>query len=213
MVTRPKPLHNPCGGDLSLDFTNSIGRGVAGGRMVLENERLTDYPALLRWTTEAGALRADQGRALERLAARHARAARNVLARAVALREAIFAVFHADVRGETPPAAELATLNAELSRALAHARIEPTEDGYAWTLTHSLDALGAPLWPIVRAAADLLVSPNRERVRACASDSCLWLFLDRTRNRGRRWCEMKGCGNRAKVRQHRRRCREARASE
>jgi predicted RNA-binding Zn ribbon-like protein len=39
-------------------------------------------------------------------------------------------------------------------------------------------------------------------VRICSSDGCDWLFFDQTRNRSRRWCEMKGCGNRAKARRH-----------
>jgi predicted RNA-binding Zn ribbon-like protein len=38
------------------------------------------------------------------------------------------------------------------------------------------------------------------RVRACESDTCQWLFLDTSRNRSRRWCDMKVCGNRSKVR-------------
>jgi predicted RNA-binding Zn ribbon-like protein len=57
----------------------------------------------------------------------------------------------------------------------------------------------------VRAAAELLTSPERALVKRCASDTCLWLFLDRTKNHARRWCDMKVCGNRAKVRRHRKR--------
>ena len=52
-------------------------------------------------------------------------------------------------------------------------------------------------------AAELLVSPQRNHVKRCASATCLWLFLDETRNHQRRWCDMKVCGNRAKVRAHR----------
>jgi len=37
----------------------------------------------------------------------------------------------------------------------------------------------------------------------CADDSCAWLFLDATRSGTRRWCDMKGCGNRNKVRRFR----------
>jgi len=47
-------------------------------------------------------------------------------------------------------------------------------------------------------------------VRICeatATDGCGWLFLDETRNRSRRWCSMKDCGNRAKARRHYRRRR------
>jgi predicted RNA-binding Zn ribbon-like protein len=37
-------------------------------------------------------------------------------------------------------------------------------------------------------------------VRACSSKDCEWFFLDTSKNHHRRWCDMKRCGNRAKVR-------------
>jgi predicted RNA-binding Zn ribbon-like protein len=49
----------------------------------------------------------------------------------------------------------------------------------------------------------LLTSDALARVRLCADTSCAWLFLDTTRNRTRRWCDMKECGNRNKVRRFR----------
>jgi predicted RNA-binding Zn ribbon-like protein len=58
------------------------------------------------------------------------------------------------------------------------------------------------LWPIVDAAADLLVRGEPERIKTCGSATCGWLFLDLSRNRSRRWCDMKDCGNRAKARRH-----------
>jgi predicted RNA-binding Zn ribbon-like protein len=30
--------------------------------------------------------------------------------------------------------------------------------------------------------------------------SCRWLYLDNSKNKSRQWCDMKVCGNRAKVR-------------
>ena len=59
------------------------------------------------------------------------------------------------------------------------------------------------LRPVIRAAVELLTSDEILRVRTCADDSCAWLFLDTTRNRTRRWCDMKVCGNRSKVRRFR----------
>ena len=38
------------------------------------------------------------------------------------------------------------------------------------------------------------------RLKVCASPDCRWAFWDGTRNRSRRWCDMAGCGNRAKNR-------------
>ncbi|HXO42658.1 MAG TPA: CGNR zinc finger domain-containing protein, partial [Thermoanaerobaculia bacterium] len=56
-------------------------------------------------------------------------------------------------------------------------------------------------------AAELLTSDKWRRVRECAGSDCTWLFLDRSRNRSRRWCAMQTCGNRAKARRHYRRAR------
>jgi predicted RNA-binding Zn ribbon-like protein len=53
---------------------------------------------------------------------------------------------------------------------------------------------------VARSAADLLVSSARTDVRECASETCSWLFLDLSPRRSRRWCSMKTCGNRDKVR-------------
>jgi hypothetical protein len=51
--------------------------------------------------------------------------------------------------------------------------------------------------------ADLLTSPDVARVRECDASNCAWLFLDRSKNRTRRWCDMKVCGNRDKARRYR----------
>lgn len=41
------------------------------------------------------------------------------------------------------------------------------------------------------------------RFRACAAPDCGWVFIDRSKNSSRRWCDMASCGNRAKARSHR----------
>jgi predicted RNA-binding Zn ribbon-like protein len=56
---------------------------------------------------------------------------------------------------------------------------------------------------------DLLVPPlvalgsERPRLRACGNRRCGWLFIDRSANGRRRWCDPKACGNRMKVRRFR----------
>jgi len=42
-----------------------------------------------------------------------------------------------------------------------------------------------------------------DRLRRCASPTCRWLFLDRSKNHSRVWCEMASCGSRAKMRRYR----------
>lgn len=58
---------------------------------------------------------------------------------------------------------------------------------------------------VARSAADLLTSGELERVKVCDAHDCGWYFVDVSRNRSRRWCDMAGCGNRYKARRYRER--------
>ena len=59
------------------------------------------------------------------------------------------------------------------------------------------------------AFCDLLVPPlvalgmERPRLRACGNRRCGWLFVDRSANGRRRWCDPKACGNRMRLRRYR----------
>jgi predicted RNA-binding Zn ribbon-like protein len=44
-----------------------------------------------------------------------------------------------------------------------------------------------------------------QRLKACPADTCQWGFYDTSRNRSAVWCDMRVCGNRAKVRGYRER--------
>ncbi|HEY6630588.1 MAG TPA: CGNR zinc finger domain-containing protein, partial [Rhizobiaceae bacterium] len=49
-------------------------------------------------------------------------------------------------------------------------------------------------------ALSLLAGEAWKRIRICGN--CRWLFLDRSRNASRLWCDMSVCGNRHKARRH-----------
>ncbi|MBD3886162.1 CGNR zinc finger domain-containing protein [Phormidium tenue FACHB-886] len=59
-----------------------------------------------------------------------------------------------------------------------------------------------PLWLVIRSAEALLTDSHLNRVREWAETDCGWVFLDMSRNRSRRWCDLEDCGNRAKARRH-----------
>ncbi|NEJ70745.1 hypothetical protein GR197_09345 [Rhizobium phaseoli] len=52
----------------------------------------------------------------------------------------------------------------------------------------------------------LVAMPEPERMKVCGN--CGWLFIDRSKNRSRAWCDMAVCGNRAKANRHYRRKKE-----
>ncbi len=76
----------------------------------------------------------------------------------------------------------------------------PAEKGYQWQWQTD-DDLSRIIWPIALSALELLTSEEIKNVRQCPG--CGWLFLDTSKNKRRRWCDMRACGNRAKVKRHR----------
>jgi predicted RNA-binding Zn ribbon-like protein len=89
-----------------------------------------------------------------------------------------------------------------LAETMIHTQLVPKGKCCEWSWIAQDDVLDRMLWPVIRSAADLLTSQDLWSVKICASDSCNWLFLDTSKNQSRRWCDMKSCGNRAKVHRH-----------
>lgn len=185
-------------GACCLDFCNTVG-GKREGRA---KEKLHSYADLISWGMQAGLTGA--GGILLRKAAGDPNEAETVLVRARELREAIYRIFFSIFHGRKPPRRDLDLLNAELGRSLNRLRVGSDRNGYHWEWTMSEPGLDDLLGPIARSAAELLISNSAfEKIRQCQGDNCGWLFLDSSKNHSRCWCDMRDCGNLAKVRRHR----------
>jgi predicted RNA-binding Zn ribbon-like protein len=198
------PAFELTGGALCLDFANTW---EDRGRP--ESDRLKDYRGLLSFAVQAGELAAGDAARLLRRAARRPADAEAAFDRAVALREALYRILTAVAAGRQPVAADLEPLNRVLPEALSRLRLAAGAGGFNWSWADPGGDLDAPLSPVLRSAAELLTSPDAGLIRRCAAERCTFLFLDRSRNRARRWCDMKTCGNRAKAQRHYRRRRKA----
>jgi predicted RNA-binding Zn ribbon-like protein len=165
---------------LCLDFTNT-----------LEPERDRDhlggsYEGLVRWAEHAGIV---TGQAAE------PDQAERIFEDAVRLRAAVHAAFSAIAGGGAPDERDLGILRDAYARAVAAARLGPAADRFALSWP---DQPALPVHAIAASAMELLTSDSLSRVRQCAGEGCGWLFLDTTRNRSRRWCLMRYCGNAVK---------------
>ena len=193
------------GGDVCLDFCNS-GQGLRGSH---RTEWITGYEDLIDWLVAAGSMPEEQGLRLRKLASDTPELAASVWIRAMRLREALFRVIHAvaqDIGTGAPE--DLRLLESEHAATLSLACLSRIGERYAWSLDPSSTSLHAALQPVVQAGLRLLTSESLIRVRRCGSPTCFWLFVDETKNRSRRWCEMASCGNLAKVRRHREKARK-----
>jgi predicted RNA-binding Zn ribbon-like protein len=184
------------GGALCLDFVNTAGwRGQPDTAGVLR-----DYEDLVVWAEHAGALDEKERRDFLRAAEAEPKKAAAAHRRAIALREAVYGIFSAAAAAHRAPEPDdVELLNEAVADAFRHLCLAPTASGFSWEWRGAEGALELPLWKVARSAADLLVSPELGRVRECAGEKCDWLFLDASRNRSRRWCDMAVCGNRAKA--------------
>ncbi|HEX7981326.1 MAG TPA: ABATE domain-containing protein [Gemmatimonadaceae bacterium] len=211
MPTVPAPLtlaptlpFKYVGGDPSLDLINTVdwtSRGPA-------EERLTDYDRLTRWAEGAGLLNARQGARLRAHALEHPRVAERTLRDAITLRWQLRQLFHAVAQGRPIGSVrELAEVNAALSAALSQLELVSRGAGdggtaaLRWSWRDAGERPDSVLWPVLRAAAELLASDESARIRECGGDDCGWLYVDRSRNGLRRWCEMEVCGTKEKSRQ------------
>jgi predicted RNA-binding Zn ribbon-like protein len=193
-----KPKFDLSGGELCLDFANTMDNRRAPEKLA---DNLKSYAHLLAFAAQSGILSSSDELRLAKAASAHPAEAARVLRHAVELREAIYRIGAAFAARHAPHHADLARLNQEVQAALQHRRLQASNGGLRWGWIDD-DAFAAPLWHIAKSAGDLLSSPEAQNIRECAEESCGWLFVDRSRNRARRWCDMKTCGNRAKARRH-----------
>jgi predicted RNA-binding Zn ribbon-like protein len=186
------------GGSLCLDFANTVDNRASGHA----KELLTDYSRLLRWAEESGAVGKKTVEKLHGLANESPGNAQLTIRHAIQLREAIYDIFSAVAHRRSIPSTALALLNHAVQRSSDHAQIVHTNRHFAWEWISPDNNLDSMLWPLAQSAAELLTSEELSYVRQCASETCAWLFVDKTKNHRRRWCDMKSCGNRDKARRY-----------
>ena len=186
------------GGWLCLDFVNTVDCRNTDH----SHEWFNKYSDLVSWSRYAGILTESETSDLIRKAELRPADAKAVLEQAIILRETLYRIFSTIANPHLLRLADITTLNTELSKAMTQMRLMPTADSRSWSYAFKDNALDRILWSAVRSAADLLTSDKLDRICKCSEGNCGWLFLDMSRNRSRRWCDMKDCGNRAKARRH-----------
>ncbi|TFV30990.1 hypothetical protein E4K66_32060 [Bradyrhizobium frederickii] len=173
-------------GNLALDLANTISwRGTDR-----EIDHLATPADILAWSRAAGLT---DGHFAVR-PADHKALMKGILD----LRLAIGEVGSAIAAGKPPPRAALDIIRDYAAKALRTASLQGRPVSLRFQGIDSIT--GAVAW----SALDLLRSDELSRLKQCPSDDCRWLFIDRTKNGSRRWCEMSTCGNRAKKQAFRR---------
>jgi predicted RNA-binding Zn ribbon-like protein len=178
-----------CGGHLAVDFSNTVSDRHTDHPI----ERLTSYERLVAFAAQAQLLSPAEADKLRARAKKNPREAVRILDEARVFRDALYGlVSHAATVGPIR-AIDLEVLNARSKRLYI-------DETLGWSYKEDESGLDAIMGPIIRASVDLLTTDLRKRIRMCEAHDCVWVFLDTSKNRTRRWCTMKSCGNRAKAR-------------
>jgi len=184
--------------DLCLAFANTRfwrGRDTP-------SESLGGIEDLLAWLAGTAKFPVESIEAAGNRLGRHPHDAAALFADAIALREAIYRAFSTLAASEPIAEKDLALLNRRLAKTPRREKLAHAGGGYAWEMKKIDMTAPGLLAPVLWSAADLLTRADRRRVRRCANDACLWLFVDESKAGTRRWCDMSSCGNRAKSRRH-----------
>lgn len=195
---RPKSPFAFRGGNPCLDFADTVDNRTSDH----PRELLTDYGRLLQWGEEAGVITAKTAERLRHLASEAPGNALPALRTSIQLRDTIYDIFSAVAQRRALPSTAMAILNKAVRQAAQHAQLVHANRRFSWEWIEPESNLDSMLWPVSRAAAELLIGEEIGYVRQCASEICSWLFLDKTKNHRRRWCDMKSCGNRDKARRY-----------
>ena len=209
MIVSPRPPANFIADSLGLDFLNSIATPLDA-----PVDWLDSGDGLVAWLAQANLVPVH---ALNALTKRVAPGELDELAeQARALREWFrgFVQKHMGRPLASEAIRELTPLNKFLERDETFSRIEVQRDNDGdrlelqtvrpWRSPESL------LAPIGEALARCVCDEDFVNIKACEGRSCTLIFVDRTRRRGRRWCSMAVCGNRAKQAAHRNRVKAKR---
>jgi len=187
------------GGRLWLDFASS-----SDARREPGHDALRTFGALLRWMEASGVVDEERAYTMRRRAEQQPAGAEAILQEARRLRQTLLELAVFGARDDAVHEPAVTEINRILGRSSGVRRLERKDDGsYSHGFVPAGDAFATLLVPVVKSAAESLTHGELGRIRECAARDCERVFIDETRNSGRKWCEMEGCGNRAKARRYR----------
>lgn len=190
------------GGTRVLDFINTTNGRRPGSALKVREERLSSFQFFFEWASHASLICAQEFDAYRAMVFDSPMSYQPDLEAVIAFRECLYAVLYPLSSGQEAPDAALQQINLAM------------QQGVAWRVLRSVD--GVPMWSwktctgaheltamlIGRLAIDatqLLVSSDLRELKSCMATDCDWIFLDSSKNKLRKWCQMSVCGSREKL--------------
>jgi len=187
-------------GELCLDFVNTVDWRFSEKR---KKETLHDFFDVISWVKQEGILEDETVQKIIITASKQLDKVNLIYKKTIELRELLHRIFSSIATTGQASTKNISLFNHLLADSLGKSCcVTPSGNGFVWAFSSAIDSIDLFLNPIIKSAADFLVSPNLKRLKQCADEQCGWLFIDKSRNNSRRWCSMNDCGNRAKAHRH-----------
>jgi predicted RNA-binding Zn ribbon-like protein len=185
------------GGALCLNFVNSVRNRFEDPLF----EFIVTPEDLLLWSCRTQIFDEDSEERLKNYVLKNQEKAISDLKKILKTRELLYRIFQQFSQKKRPADKDIWLFNKELSLVLRYLKfeiIESLETKVIWSNEPS-DLLWTSL-PIIKSAYELLISDSKNRIKECSN--CGWLYLDKSKNNSRLWCNMKTCGNTIKIKKY-----------
>jgi predicted RNA-binding Zn ribbon-like protein len=165
------------------------------------HEYLKTYGEVIDWCKKLSVFGEPFLQALAAEAAQHPQKTAKALLKLQDVRALLYQLISAIAAGEEEKYNLLfQNVNPLLSEALSYIQLVYKEEAFRLSFEKKEIDLQAPLWPVLKSLYDLLTTADLKRIKECPT--CGWVFLDETKNGGRRWCSPVECGTKDKMQRY-----------
>jgi predicted RNA-binding Zn ribbon-like protein len=181
------------GGCVVFDFTNTIGSRKENP----QRDYMKTYSDFLEWVKRQSILPSERFDALSVLTKRDQDKTNAAFKKIIETREVLYSLFSPLATNEKPKKETVDRFNTLLQESFSSIRMNIGNNKNEVNFTDGSNSCLEPLHIVLKSAFDVLTQEDATRIKECPS--CGWLFLDKTKNKKRRWCNMLDCGSKDKA--------------
>lgn len=185
------------GGCTCFDFINTVNSRSEEDEPY---EYLGSYGEFMKWSGRVELLPRERIKKLSGYADANPKEAGRTLEEIKQVRELMYRIFSA-IAAEAPVGdSELDTFNTRLAESISKLQFVSGGDELQLSWKTGEPDLNEPLWRVMKSAFDILTEEPAGRIKEC--EACGWIFLDQSKNKSRRWCNMQTCGSAHKAKKY-----------
>ncbi len=179
---------------LCLNFSNNFG-----------NNGSFDFEDLVNWAKYTGAISNDSSVRLIKYSSSYPFKTAPIVVEARVLAKTIARIFLSVAKRQPPLKDDLNFLNGSFEKTFPNLKLVLSpSNSFHWGWSEPTPiAPDQVLWRVILSAGETLIKETPTRIKMCAAETCIKLFLDTSKGGQRKWCSMETCGNRLKTRKYR----------